>query len=148
MTIGKSDLTEGSSVAELTRAVNALGGRVGQVFVLLRRRIFIGAGVLVLLLGLIGWVSYVAVTSSDTANTANVAASRSESNQNAAYHTCLTTNKAKADAKKLWDTLIVLVSSPTNSAAENAAIAILQNQANITYTPLNCNALPHMTAGK
>jgi hypothetical protein len=79
-----------------------------------------------------------AVFSYQTATTARSAASRSATNQQVAYNSCVNTDQSRANDKRLWTAVIQGFVHPTNSSQTSAAIAHIEGLVNITFAPKDC----------
>lgn len=131
ITIPASDMhqAEGLIVAELKSQMGKNRRQFGRALILFT----IGLAVV----ALIGW------NARQTARIANGAAAKAETNQQAAYRTCLASNVSREGIRTFWinDILPIFV-RPSNSAATNASIAFVQAKVNDLYGPLQCGKAP------
>lgn len=121
---------------EFLPSLKEINKQLGQVKKLLRRRIYIGLVLLVVLGGMLWWVK-------STADAANRIASKAETNQQAAYQTCLGTNVERVNNTILWTAAINSFVSSSNSPQATAVINNIRHLVAVTDSPRDCAKLKH-----
>jgi len=122
--------------AELLPSIDKINKQLEQVQKLVRHRIYLGVGLLVVLVIVLWWVK-------GTADTANRIASKAETNQQVAYQACLGTNVERANNTILWTAAIDSFVTPTNDSQTEAAIAKIRQLVVVTDAPRDCAKLAH-----
>lgn len=103
------------------------------------------AVVLLLLVGSVIWVAYNANEASDKANAASqraeAAASVADQNGRTQVATCEASNETRAEATELWNSVLDVIASNSDSPQNKAFVAEIRGKVAVTYAPRDCSKL-------